>query len=112
MSMLLDISNNPWVGSIASTIMWGNAYAGSDQRIGGGPCCFISLISIYVQQTSHLYRALPQRKDSPKDLPATRRLLAKVVHMQASAVICQCETEERVCRAIAKHQSLLSRTFD
>ena len=51
MSMLLDISNNPWVGSIACTIMWGNAYAGSDQRIGGG---FISLISIEVTSVSCL----------------------------------------------------------
>ena len=40
----------------------------------------------YVQQTSHLYRALPQRKDSPKDLLATRREIAKVLHTQASAV--------------------------
>ena len=86
MSMLLDISNNPWVGSIACTRMWGYAYAGSDQRIGGGPCCCTSLISIHVQQTSHLYRALPQRKDSPKDLPTTRREIAKVLHTQASAV--------------------------
>ena len=39
-----------------------------------------------VQHTSHLYRALPQRKDSRKDLPATRREIAKVFHTQASAV--------------------------
>ena len=54
MSMLLDISNNPWVGSIACTIMWGNAYAGSDQRIGGGPFGFISLISTEVTSVSCL----------------------------------------------------------
>ena len=68
MSMLLDILNNPWVGSIAYTRMW-EMHAGSDQRSGGGPCCCTVLI--YVQQTSRLYRALPQRNDSPKDVPAT-----------------------------------------
>ena len=43
MSMLLDISNNTWVGSITFTIMIGNAYAGSDQS---DPCCYSSSISV------------------------------------------------------------------
>ena len=29
---------------------------------------------------SHLYRALPQRQDSPKDLPATRRDRQGIAH--------------------------------
>ena len=41
---------------------------------------------VVVPAAVHLYRALPQRKDSPKDLTATRREIAKVLHTQASAV--------------------------
>ena len=80
MSMLLDISNNPWVGSIMFTRMWGNAYAGSDQRISGGPCCCTSLISVYVQQMPcHREMIVPKTCQSPGEI-------AKVLHTQASAV--------------------------
>ena len=48
-------------------------YAGSDQIIRGGPCCCTPLISVYVQQMSHIYRALQQRKYSPKDVPTAKR---------------------------------------
>ena len=43
-------------------------------------------LDIYVQRKSHLYRALAQRKDTPKYLTATRKEIGKIVHSHVSAV--------------------------
>ena len=43
------------------------------------------MIRHFEQSMCRVDRVLPQRKDSPKDLPATRREIAKVLHRHASA---------------------------
>ena len=44
------------------------------------------MIRNFEQSMGRVDRVLPQRKDSPKDLPANRREIAKVLHRHAPAV--------------------------